>query len=440
MDVDVMDKLIHDTLNKYFKTLALTGYKSYDVVYKILTMTFIQDLLSTELRYYTENKDLKLMQDLLYQFFGSTCEISFPTSSLCCCNQSNDISTSAPDDNKTYIYIGSNAAKKVLIDNVEYNTRELIEVELGSTVKVVAEDVEGYSFSGLVGFNDEFDMHSDSSQTFNIKCTAQYNMFYLFYSESNEPVTTTTEAPRTTTITFAHDSRSMYIVTYNYTQTITVLADEDRTITLSIPEGVSSASLVINSIICNNANYECYSVGQGTLPVTINYNIGSEIKVTPSISQISTLAYLQIESSKDNYNKYLLGLPDGDFEMDITFSDGGESISCNLENCTTNNNIIVQKSYTGIGGSNNVKVNINWPYLDGSGSGAIDYLVSHFKGWYDTKTGELLSTDLDYSFVTPTNRMTYLTIVLGDATTTIAPSTTTETPYTTENPYNTETP
>ena len=85
MDVDAMDELIYDTLIRYFKTLAHTGYKSYDVVFKMLVMDFIYEITHTELRYYITNKDIKLMQDLLYQFFGSTCEISFPINNIYCC-------------------------------------------------------------------------------------------------------------------------------------------------------------------------------------------------------------------------------------------------------------------------------------------------------------------------------------------------------------------
>lgn len=85
MDVDAMDELMYDTLIRYFKALAHTGYKSYDIVFKMLVMDFIYEITHTELRYYITNKDIKLMQDLLYQFFGSTCEISFPANNTHCC-------------------------------------------------------------------------------------------------------------------------------------------------------------------------------------------------------------------------------------------------------------------------------------------------------------------------------------------------------------------
>ena len=96
MDVDAMDELMYDTLIRYFKALAHTGYKSYDIVFKILVMDFIYEITHTELRYYITNKDIKLMQDLLYQFFGSTCEISFPTNNTHCCVCCNGESSTPP--------------------------------------------------------------------------------------------------------------------------------------------------------------------------------------------------------------------------------------------------------------------------------------------------------------------------------------------------------
>lgn len=83
-----MDELLYKTLLLYFKTLSAVGYKGYNTVYKILVIQFIHELLNSEFKYYTTEKDIKLMQDLLYQFIGSTCEISFPTNCLCACTPS----------------------------------------------------------------------------------------------------------------------------------------------------------------------------------------------------------------------------------------------------------------------------------------------------------------------------------------------------------------
>lgn len=80
-----MDELLYETLNKYFRTLSVVGFKKDPVVFKMLLLQYIQEITTNEFRYYITNKDIKLMQDLLYQLFGSTCEISFPTNNRCCC-------------------------------------------------------------------------------------------------------------------------------------------------------------------------------------------------------------------------------------------------------------------------------------------------------------------------------------------------------------------
>lgn len=80
-----MDEILYNTLNKYFDTLSVTGYIKDPTVFKILVLQYIQEITTNEFRYFITNKDIKLMQDLLYQLFGSTCEISFPTNNRCCC-------------------------------------------------------------------------------------------------------------------------------------------------------------------------------------------------------------------------------------------------------------------------------------------------------------------------------------------------------------------
>lgn len=79
-----MDRLLYETLTKYYKTLSITGYKDYTVSYKMLVMLYIQEIFDTEFRHFVKHEDVKLMQDLLYQFIGSTCEITFPTNCKCC--------------------------------------------------------------------------------------------------------------------------------------------------------------------------------------------------------------------------------------------------------------------------------------------------------------------------------------------------------------------
>lgn len=45
-----MDNYILNILSKYFKSLSKIGYKSYDIVFKILIIDFIHDLCNYEMR------------------------------------------------------------------------------------------------------------------------------------------------------------------------------------------------------------------------------------------------------------------------------------------------------------------------------------------------------------------------------------------------------
>lgn len=81
-----MDEILYRALSKYFKTLSRTGYKEYSIVYKLLIIDFIHDIMESEWRYYVNQSDIKIMENLLYQFLGSTCEFSFPSNCICCCS------------------------------------------------------------------------------------------------------------------------------------------------------------------------------------------------------------------------------------------------------------------------------------------------------------------------------------------------------------------
>lgn len=78
-----MKELLHNTLNNYFKTLSYTGYLKDATVFKILIIQFIQELFVNEFKYYITKEDTALMKELLYQFIGSSCEISLPSYCEC---------------------------------------------------------------------------------------------------------------------------------------------------------------------------------------------------------------------------------------------------------------------------------------------------------------------------------------------------------------------
>lgn len=317
MDVDAMDELMYDTLIRYFKTLAHTGYKSYDVVFKILVMDFIYEITHTELRYYITNKDIKLMQDLLYQLFGSTCEISFPTNNrpccVCvCCNgegttpppvvvPTTTTTSTQPPIEPTYLVLSSTVANTAYVDYELVEMWTPIKVEVGSKVTIMAQNVSGYTFKGFYVAGSL--ISNSNALQYTIPSTGT-NTIELRYEEEEESTTTTTSSTtssttttsststqppaKTSTIVFKHDPRTAYTVTYNGSDRLTVSDLEDGKIKLNFPAGVNSLQFTINSIVCANSNYECNEVRQGklshSLPYSISVAANQYITITPVIA------------------------------------------------------------------------------------------------------------------------------------------------------------
>lgn len=211
MDVDAMDELMYDTLIRYFKTLAHTGYKSYDVVFKMLVMDFIYEITHTELRYYITNKDIKLMQDLLYQLFGSTCEISFPTNNrpccVCvCCNgegttpppvvvPTTTTTSTQPPVKPTYLILSSTVAKTAYVDYELVEMGTPIKVEVGSKVTIMAQSVSGYTFKGFYVAGSL--ISSSNALQYTIPSTGT-NTIELRYEEEESTTTSTTSSTTST--------------------------------------------------------------------------------------------------------------------------------------------------------------------------------------------------------------------------------------------------
>lgn len=108
-----MDEILYRALVTYFNTLTKVGYKSYDVVYKLIVIDFIHDIINTEWRFYVTKKDSILMQDLLYQFLGSTCEFSFPTNCICCCKNEGSVPVEP-----VYMYTGTSEPAEIPTEDV----------------------------------------------------------------------------------------------------------------------------------------------------------------------------------------------------------------------------------------------------------------------------------------------------------------------------------
>ena len=268
MDVDAMDELMYDNLIRYFKTLAHTGYKSYDVVFKMLVMDFIYEITHTELRYYITNEDIKLMRDLLYQFFGSTCEVSLPTNRPCCecvcCDGGSSTpppvivpttttttsTTTQPPIKPTYLILSSTVASTAYVDNELVGIGTPVKVRVGSKVTIMAQAVPGFVFSGfyvagsLIGSSNILQYTIPSTGT---------NTIELRYEEVSTTTTSTTSSTTTTTSTPApvvllFKSGSIpYTATYNTNQTVSVT---DVDVSKTIAEAGSGVTYVINKIVC----------------------------------------------------------------------------------------------------------------------------------------------------------------------------------------------
>ena len=264
MDVDAMDELMYDNLIRYFKTLAHTGYKSYDVVFKMLVIDFIYEITHTELRYYITNEDIKLMRDLLYQFFGSTCEVSLPTNRPCCecvcCDGGSSTpppvivpttttttsTTTQPPTEPTYLILSSTVASTAYVDNELVGIGTPVKVRVGSKVTIMAQAVPGFVFSGfyvagsLIGSSNilQYTIPSTGTNTIELR--------YREVSTTTSSTTTTTSTPAPVVLLFKSGSIP-YTATYNTNQTVSVT---DVDVSKTIAEAGSGVTYVINKIVC----------------------------------------------------------------------------------------------------------------------------------------------------------------------------------------------
>lgn len=301
MDVDAMDELMYDNLIRYFKTLAHTGYKSYDVVFKMLVMDFIYEITHTELRYYITNEDIKLMRDLLYQFFGSTCEVSLPANRPCCecvcCDGESSTpppvivpttttttsTTTQPPIKPTYLILSSTVARTAYVDDKMVEIGTPVKVEVGSKVTIMAQAVVGYAFSGfyvagsLIGYSNILQYTIPSTGT---------NTIELRYEEVSTTTTSTTTSSTTTTtpapviLLFKHGSIP-YTATYNASHTVSV-TDKDVSVT------IAELGYVINKIECADNRWKVDKVIINDTATELPYHNNTSVVIDPVFISVGT--------------------------------------------------------------------------------------------------------------------------------------------------------
>ncbi len=66
----------YDALNRYFSVLSHVGYKSYNGVYKLIALIFIEEMLCSPMSEFITEEDYKLITNSVNCLYGS-CMIPF---------------------------------------------------------------------------------------------------------------------------------------------------------------------------------------------------------------------------------------------------------------------------------------------------------------------------------------------------------------------------
>ena len=78
-----MDEVILKTelegVRRYFNALSVFGYKSYDDVNRMLVMSMIEELFTSEFSYFITEDDYRTLINSLYCLLGNNCLYDFPS-------------------------------------------------------------------------------------------------------------------------------------------------------------------------------------------------------------------------------------------------------------------------------------------------------------------------------------------------------------------------
>ena len=76
--MDKLEELGFLGLQNYFHALSIYGYKDYNEVDKLLVLLFIAEIVNSDLGYYITDEDYKILNQVLYKLYGTTCLIPYP--------------------------------------------------------------------------------------------------------------------------------------------------------------------------------------------------------------------------------------------------------------------------------------------------------------------------------------------------------------------------
>ena len=75
-----MDNVVYESIKRYFTSLSMFGYKSYNDTYKLLYIISIRDFIYNDFRELITEDDYRIIEKSLYNVFGTTCLLPYPGS------------------------------------------------------------------------------------------------------------------------------------------------------------------------------------------------------------------------------------------------------------------------------------------------------------------------------------------------------------------------
>ena len=73
-----MDNVVYESIKRYFISLSMFGYKSYNDTYKLLYIISIRDFIYNDFRGLITEDDYRIIGRSLYNVFGTTCLLPYP--------------------------------------------------------------------------------------------------------------------------------------------------------------------------------------------------------------------------------------------------------------------------------------------------------------------------------------------------------------------------
>lgn len=73
-----MDNVVYESIKRYFTSLSMFGYKSYNDTYKLLYIISIRDFIYNDFGGLITEDDYRIIGRSLYNVFGTTCLLPYP--------------------------------------------------------------------------------------------------------------------------------------------------------------------------------------------------------------------------------------------------------------------------------------------------------------------------------------------------------------------------